>query len=69
MSKAATGIVLPHFKQNRKPFLMLFWSRDPDMSQHNQKDSPGATEPGINGPSGKSGNRSAFHGTYPVAAP
>jgi predicted AlkP superfamily pyrophosphatase or phosphodiesterase len=59
MSKAATEIVLPHFKTTAKPFVLLFWSRDPDFSQHNGKDSIGSTMPGINGPSGKAGTRDA----------
>ena len=32
MMKAATRIVLPHFKESGKPFVLLFWSRDPDKS-------------------------------------
>ncbi len=59
MTKAATRIVLPHFKEGGKPFVMLFWSRDPDISQHNTTDSIGETVPGINGPSGKAGTRNA----------
>jgi predicted AlkP superfamily pyrophosphatase or phosphodiesterase len=59
LMKATTRIVLPHFKQSGKPFALLFWSRDPDMSQHNTKDSLGETVPGINGPSGKAGTRDA----------
>jgi predicted AlkP superfamily pyrophosphatase or phosphodiesterase len=59
LMKAATRIVLPHFKQAGKPFALLFWSRDPDMSQHNTRDSVGETAPGINGPSGLAGTRDA----------
>jgi len=59
LMKATTRIVLPHFKESGKPFALLFWSRDPDMSQHNTKDSMGETVPGINGPSGKAGTRDA----------
>ncbi|MFO1249007.1 MAG: alkaline phosphatase family protein [Alphaproteobacteria bacterium] len=59
LMKATTRIVLPHFKEAGKPFALLFWSRDPDMSQHNTKDSVGEHEPGINGPSGKAGTRDA----------
>jgi arylsulfatase A-like enzyme len=59
LMKAATRIVLPHFKQAGKPFALLFWSRDPDMSQHNTRDSVGETVPGINGPSGLAGTRDA----------
>ena len=51
LMKATTRIVLPHFKESGKPFAMLFWSRDPDMSQHGTRDSLGEYEPGINGPS------------------
>jgi len=59
LMKATTRIVLPHFKQAGKPFALLFWSRDPDMSQHNTKDSVGEYDPGINGPSGLAGTRDA----------
>jgi len=59
LMKATTRIVLPHFKETGRPFAMVFWSRDPDMSQHNTKDSVGEYEPGINGPSGKAGTRDA----------
>ena len=59
LMKATTRIVLPHFKESGKPFALLFWSRDPDMSQHNTKDSVGETVPGINGASGKAGTRDA----------
>ena len=59
LMKATTRIVLPHFKDAGKPFILLFWSRDPDMSQHNTKDSVGEMTPGINGPSGLAGTRNA----------
>ncbi len=59
MMKATTRIVLPHFKEDGRPFAMVFWSRDPDMSQHNTRDSVGEYDPGINGPSGKAGTRDA----------
>jgi predicted AlkP superfamily pyrophosphatase or phosphodiesterase len=59
MMKAATRIVLPHFADTGKPFALLFWSRDPDVSQHNGRDSLGEYDPGINGPSGKAGARDA----------
>ncbi|HEY1472853.1 MAG TPA: alkaline phosphatase family protein [Pseudolabrys sp.] len=47
----ATKIVLPMFKARNKPFVLVFWSRDPDGTQHNQGDSLNALTPGINGPS------------------
>src|SRR5579862_918426 len=45
-----TNVVLPLFKERNKPFLLVFWSRDPDGSQHNQGDSLNSLVPGINGP-------------------
>jgi arylsulfatase A-like enzyme len=45
-----TKIVLPMFKARNKPFVLVFWSRDPDGSQHNQGDSLNQPSPGINGP-------------------
>ena len=47
---AATKVVLPRLKAAGKPFVLVFWSRDPDGTQHNQGDSPGKLVPGINGP-------------------
>jgi hypothetical protein len=37
------------FKERNKPFLLVFWSRDPDGTQHNQGDSLNTLMPGING--------------------
>ena len=46
----AAKVVLPMFKARNKPFVLVFWSRDPDGSQHNQGDSLNTLTPGINGP-------------------
>lgn len=46
----ATKVVLPLFKASNKPFVLVFWSRDPDGTQHNQGDSLNQLTPGINGP-------------------
>ncbi len=46
----ATKVLLPLFKAKKQPFVLVFWSRDPDGSQHNQGDSLNAVTPGINGP-------------------
>jgi hypothetical protein len=51
----ATKVVLPAFKAKGKPFAMVFWSRDPDGSQHNEGDSLGTLTPGINGPTSFAG--------------
>jgi hypothetical protein len=52
---AATKAVLPEFVRSGRPFVLLFWSRDPDGSQHNQGDSLGKLQPGINGPTSLAG--------------
>jgi hypothetical protein len=46
----ATKVVLPALKAKNTPFVMVFWSRDPDGTQHNQGDSLNQLTPGINGP-------------------
>ncbi|MGB7834808.1 MAG: alkaline phosphatase family protein, partial [Xanthobacteraceae bacterium] len=49
-AKVATDVVLPMFKARNAPFVLVFWSRDPDGTQHNQGDSLNEVTPGINGP-------------------
>ncbi|RJF65453.1 alkaline phosphatase family protein [Rhodopseudomonas palustris] len=55
----ATKVVLPLFKERGKPFVLVFWSRDPDGSQHNHGDSLNQIVPGINGPTSMAGIRNA----------
>ena len=55
----ATKVVLPMFKARNKPFVLVFWSRDPDGSQHNQGDSLNTVTPGINGPTSIAGIKNA----------
>jgi hypothetical protein len=55
----ATKVVLPMFKARNKPFVLVFWSRDPDGSQHNTGDSLNAITPGINGPTSLAGIKNA----------
>ena len=45
----ATKVVLPMFKARNKPFVLVFWSRDPDGSQHNQGDSLNTSRPASTG--------------------
>lgn len=59
MIAVATKVVLPKLAASGKPFAMLYWSRDPDASQHSQKDSLGKLTPGINGPTGQAGIKDA----------
>lgn len=58
-AKIATDVILPRFKAAHKPFVMVFWSRDPDGTQHNQGDSLNTLEPGINGPTSMAAIRNA----------
>ena len=55
----AARAVLPMFKERNKPFVMVFWSRDPDGTQHNQGDSLGRLVPGIDGPTSLASIRNA----------
>lgn len=54
-----TKAVLPKFKQDGKPFVIVYWSRDPDGTQHNQGDSLNQLTPGINGPTSLAAIRNA----------
>jgi arylsulfatase A-like enzyme len=47
------------FKARNKPFVLVFWSRDPDGTQHNQGDSLLKVEPGINGPTSRAAIKNA----------
>lgn len=55
----ALKVVLPEFKRMGRPFVLVYWSRDPDGSQHNQGDSFHSLTPGINGPTSLAAIRSA----------
>ncbi len=54
-----TRAILPMFKERDKPFVLVFWSRDPDGTQHNQGDSLNSLTPGINGPTSLAAIRNA----------
>jgi arylsulfatase A-like enzyme len=58
-TRIAAEVILPRFKAAHKPFVLLFWSRDPDGTQHNQGDSLNTLEPGINGPTSMAAIRNA----------
>jgi arylsulfatase A-like enzyme len=57
LTQVATRVVLPKLAASGNGFVLVFWSRDPDYTQHNARDSVGQLEPGINGPSA----RAAIH--------
>jgi predicted AlkP superfamily pyrophosphatase or phosphodiesterase len=54
-----TKVILPIFKARNRPFVLVFWSRDPDGSQHNNGDSLNTLTPGINGPTSMAGIKNA----------
>ena len=54
-TSVATQVLIPQFKAQNKNFVMLFWSPDPDNTQHNQTDSLNTLTPGINGPTARAG--------------
>jgi arylsulfatase A-like enzyme len=55
----AAKVVLPMFKARNKPFVLVYWSRDPDGTQHGQGDSLNSLTPGINGPTSRAAIRNA----------
>src|SRR5882762_9435323 len=59
MADVAAKVVLPMFKARNKPFVLVFWSRDPDGSQHNTGDSLNTITPGIDGPTSLAGIKNA----------
>src|SRR5712671_5547536 len=59
MADVAAKVVLPMFNARNKPFVLVFWSRDPDGSQHNTGDSLNTITPGINGPTSMAGIKNA----------
>lgn len=61
-------VVLPRFKRANKPFFIVFWSRDPDGTQHGQQDNEGAVTPGINGPSSMAAIRNADNNLAAIRA-
>ncbi|NVN86704.1 MAG: alkaline phosphatase family protein [Rhodopseudomonas sp.] len=59
LADVASKVVLPMFKARSKPFVLVFWSRDPDGTQHNNGDSLNSITPGINGPASMAAIRNA----------
>jgi arylsulfatase A-like enzyme len=59
LAAVATKVLLPRFKAQGRPFVLVFWSRDPDGTQHGEGDSLNTLEPGINGPTSKAAIRNA----------
>ncbi len=69
MADVVTRAILPMFADTPdKPFVLLFWSRDPDGSQHNQGDSLNALAPGVNGPTSTRGVQNADRNLQQILA-
>ena len=58
-TRVAAEVVLPRFAAAGRPFVLVFWSRDPDGTQHNQGDSLNTLSPGINGATSRAAIRNA----------
>ena len=56
---AATKAILPAFAKSPEPFVLAYWSGDPDLTQHAQGDSLNQLSPGINGPTSKAAVQNA----------
>lgn len=54
-----TKVILPRFAASDQPFALVYWSRDPDGTQHNTGDSLNQLSPGINGPTSLAAVRNA----------
>jgi arylsulfatase A-like enzyme len=54
-----TRVILPRFAATGQPFALVYWSRDPDGTQHNTGDSLNSLSPGINGPTSMAAVRNA----------
>ena len=53
LADAATKAILPAFAKSGEPFVLVYWSGDPDYTQHAHGDSLNRLTPGINGPTSK----------------
>src|SRR5262249_50086654 len=65
---ATTKAVLPTFAADGKPFALVYWSRDPDGTQHNQGDSLNSLTPGINGPTSRAAVKNADNNLKQILA-
>lgn len=54
-----TNAILPAFAGSPEPFVLVYWSGDPDLTQHAQGDSLNRLTPGINGPTSRAAVRNA----------
>src|SRR6185437_11935371 len=55
----AAKVLIPRFKAQGKPIVIVFWALDPDGTQHGNGDSLNSLTPGINGPTSRAAIRNA----------
>jgi hypothetical protein len=65
---ALTKAILPEFTRSGKPFAVVFWSGDPDQTQHAQGDSLNRLLPGVNGPTSRAAVRNADNNLSQILA-
>ena len=65
---ATTKAILPAFVKSSEPFVLVFWSGDPDLTQHAQGDSLNRSTPGINGPTSLAAVRNADRSLQQILA-
>ena len=65
---ATTKAILPAFVKSSEPFVLVFWSGDPDLTQHAQGDSLNRLTPGINGPTSLAAVRNADRSLQQILA-
>jgi arylsulfatase A-like enzyme len=59
LAGAVTKVVLPELRRRGRPFVLVFWSRDPDVTQHNQRDGAVDWKVGIGGETSRQAVRNA----------
>jgi len=52
-SAVVADVLLPRLRASGRPFVIVFWSPDPDSTQHAQADDTNSLTPGINGPTAR----------------
>jgi arylsulfatase A-like enzyme len=63
---AATKAILPAFTKSVEPFVLVYWSGDPDYTQHAHGDSLNLLAPGINGPTSNAAVQNADRNLHQI---
>jgi len=68
LTGAVTKVILPELRRRGRPFVLVFWSREPDVTQHNQTDGAADWKIGINGVTSRQAVRNADRSLAAVLA-